>query len=102
MMQRPATGGFEAISKPELHRLADGLLRDDETAIERCIAFILEDSKGLWHGRARAMMCRRLKHCSLRVEQRERLKNSKPLSLLDQVKGLKVGGDYSAWACGPS
>jgi len=51
---------FGTLSKQELRALADKLLDQDET-------------KGLWHGRARAMMCRRLKHCQLGAEQQERL-----------------------------
>jgi hypothetical protein len=43
--------------------LADGLLVGDPSCVDRCIKFVLAESKGLWHGRARAMMCRRLKHC---------------------------------------
>lgn len=53
------------LTKQELHTLADGLLVQDHTAIDDCIAFVLAETRGLWHGRARAMMCRRLKHCAL-------------------------------------
>ena len=56
---------FETLSKAELHELADGLLNSEPLAVDRCIGFVLAESQGLWHGRARAMMCRRLKHCHL-------------------------------------
>jgi hypothetical protein len=54
-----------SLSKPELHALADGLLQPEPWIVERCVAFVLAQTRGLWHGRARAMMCRRLKHCHL-------------------------------------
>lgn len=60
---------LEAMPKAELHRLADGLVLEEPLAVERCIEFVVAETKGLWHGRARAMMCRRLKHCSLTEEQ---------------------------------
>jgi hypothetical protein len=53
------------LSKVELHALADGLLEPEPWVVERCVAFVLAETQGLWHGRARAMMCRRLKHCDL-------------------------------------
>src|SRR5262245_61748238 len=56
---------FVALSKVELRRLADGLLDPEPWIIERCVEFVLAETQGLWHGRARAMMCRRLKHCTL-------------------------------------
>ena len=58
------------LSKPELHALADRLLADEPAAIERCVAFMIAESRGFWHNRARAMMSRRLKHCSLSAAQR--------------------------------
>ena len=64
---------FESLTKPELHQLADRLVVGDPEAIEYCIAFIESDTFGLWHGRARAMMARRLKHCELTDRQRNRL-----------------------------
>jgi hypothetical protein len=61
------------LSKPGLHALADRLLVDEAEAVERCVAFVLVESRGFWHNRARAMMCRRLKHCSLSAAQRAAL-----------------------------
>lgn len=61
------------LSKKELHSLADGLLLEDQWSIDRCVDFVVGETKGLWHGRARAMMCRRLKHCTLRRKQRAQL-----------------------------
>lgn len=59
--------------KQELHNLADGLIISDPTSIARCIQFIESNSEGIWHGRARAMMCRRLKHIDLSQEDSARL-----------------------------
>lgn len=69
MPERP----FQQLSKTQLHELADGILREDPTAIASCVDFVCSESSGLWHGRARAMMCRRLKHCPITDEQHNRL-----------------------------
>ncbi len=61
------------VEKGELHAIADRLPLKDPTAISDCIRFIEADSKGLGHGRVRALMCRRLKHCPLSPAQRGRL-----------------------------
>lgn len=61
------------LTKRGLHDLADRLLLDEPEAVEACIAFVEADTVGIWHGRARAMMCRRLKHCTLSAPQRDRL-----------------------------
>lgn len=61
------------LSKKDLHSLADGLILEDQWAIDRCVDFVISETKGLWHGRARAMMCRRLKHCALGRKQRTQL-----------------------------
>src|SRR5262249_18018138 len=65
-----------SLSKPALHDLANGLdpvASNHAEALERCIEFVLAETEGLWHGRARAMMCRRLKHCELTPDQRRQL-----------------------------
>jgi hypothetical protein len=64
---------LENLDKGDLYDLADGLLSCDREAIERCFEFILAETRGVWHGRARAMMCRRLKHCEIAPERRQRL-----------------------------
>jgi hypothetical protein len=60
---------FELLDKGDLYDLATKLLVNDRDAISKCVEFVLTDTKGLWHGRARAKMCRRLKHCELSKEQ---------------------------------
>ena len=78
---------FEALHKQELHQLADRLLRDEAEAIELCVAFIEADTPGNWHGRARAMMARRLKHCTLSKQQQARL--------IAAILGRLVGGRFA-------
>lgn len=78
---------FEALRKEDLHQLADRLLGDDPEAIELCVAFIEADTPGNWHGRARAMMARRLKHCTLSPQQRTRL--------IEAILGRLVRGRFA-------
>jgi hypothetical protein len=61
------------IEKQDLHRLADQLRDTDRETIESCIRFVESDSEGTWHGRARAMICRRFKHLELPKEGADRL-----------------------------
>ena len=70
---KPQASSFESLDKGELIALCDRLLTDDSDAVEECIAFIEAETMGLWHGRARAMMARRLKHCRLSQPQRTRV-----------------------------
>ena len=59
--------------------LADRLRFNDTDAIESCIKFIEEDTKGAQHGRARALMCRRLKHCTLDLLHKSLIAPSHPI-----------------------
>ena len=72
-MQRFQKSDFSLLSKPELHELADGLLAEDSFVLERCIDFVCAETVDLWHGRARALMCRRLKHIALNKKQSAKL-----------------------------
>ncbi len=69
----PVHASLAFYSRQELHVLADGLLQPEPWVVERCVEFILAETQGLWHGRARALMCRRLKHCSLSRTHRTQL-----------------------------
>ena len=62
MKTPPVHAEFELLSKQRLIELGDRLLTFDVTAIGYCVAFVVAETKGIWHGRARAMFCRRLKH----------------------------------------
>jgi hypothetical protein len=64
---------LEALSKIDLHDLINGLARKDPGVVGTCVDFILADTQGSWHGRARSIMCRRLKHCPLIEQQRREL-----------------------------
>jgi uncharacterized protein YgbK (DUF1537 family) len=78
---------FELAAKGELIALCDRLLTEDSDAVEECIAFIEAETMGVWHGRARAMMARRLKHCRLSQPQR----TSAVRAILDRL----VSGRFS-------
>lgn len=58
-----------ALSKPELLLIAKGLRTCEAAAIDRAVAFLVQDSRGTWHNRARAKFARRLKHCPLSPAQ---------------------------------
>ncbi|MGL4423250.1 MAG: hypothetical protein ACRCZF_21490 [Gemmataceae bacterium] len=64
---------FESRSKQELIALCDRLHGDDPDGVKECIAFLEAETVWMWHGRARAMIARRLKHHSLTRVQRERV-----------------------------
>jgi hypothetical protein len=64
---------FDSRSKCDLRALCDRLLADDPEALEECVSFFEAETFGLWHGRARALMARRLKHRPLSASQLERV-----------------------------
>jgi hypothetical protein len=64
---------LSTLSKVALHELADGLRSPEPEILDRCVEFVVADTVGNWHGRARAMICRRLKHCELSPAQRAQL-----------------------------
>jgi len=78
---------FDHQDKYSLHRLADGLLSCNNEARDSCVKFILTETRGRGHGRARAMMCRRLKHCDVSHEQRNQL--------VDCIMNRLVTGNFS-------
>jgi hypothetical protein len=64
---------FDSFTRKELADLAERLLGQDPIAIEWCVTFVEAETHGLGHGRARARMARRLKHCRLSKQQQDRL-----------------------------
>jgi hypothetical protein len=64
---------FASLSKLQLRALADKLLAPEPVNVDYCVEFVVAETRGLWHGRARAMMCRRLKHCPLGRTNRTKL-----------------------------
>ena len=49
-------------TKPELESLISRLKHGDRDAEYECVNFFLAESLGIWHGRARAKICRNLKN----------------------------------------
>jgi hypothetical protein len=64
---------FERMSKRDVRALADELGSGAADVVAKCVRFICAETKGVWHGRGRAMMCRRLKHLELPGADRDRL-----------------------------
>ena len=64
---------FVFLSKRDLHQLADELLAEEDLVVQHCVDFVCAETEGLWHGRARALMCRRLKHIALNRKQSTQL-----------------------------
>ena len=87
-MKLPAAHAeFQSLTKQQLHELADNLVLSESTVLDYCVEFVLAETKGLWHGRARAMMCRRLKHCQLGRAHRTQL--------LASILGRLESGEFS-------
>ncbi|HEX6733299.1 MAG TPA: hypothetical protein VF096_00685 [Azonexus sp.] len=82
-----AHADLQRLLNTELHALADGLLSGEQWSIDRCVEFVVAESHGYWHGRARAMMCRRLKHCRLGRTQRTQL--------VEAIVGRLLAGNFS-------
>lgn len=78
---------FPVLSKAELQGLADGLCRGDTQVTSLCVEFVCAETLGVWHGRARAMMCRRMKHVGLDENQSARL--------VECISGRLASGRFS-------
>jgi hypothetical protein len=76
-----------SVSKPELLLVAKGLRTCEPAAIDRAVAFLVQDSRGTWHNRARAKFARRLKHCPLSPAQ--------SLALVDSIIARLTQGSFS-------
>lgn len=72
-VHRFETYELERMSRNEVIALANELKSASVEAVERAVRFVCADTEGLWHGRGRAMMCRRMKHIELPRSHRERL-----------------------------
>ena len=59
--------------KYQWRKLADGLLAGDAHATEACVRFFEGETRDIGHGRVRALIARRLKHCALDEDQRARV-----------------------------
>ena len=76
-----------SLTKQKLMSLADGLIIANPQSIGSCIDFIETDTRGVWHNRARAIMCRRLKHVELSAIDSDRV--------VKAILGKLKSGDFS-------
>ena len=63
----------EAASKLDVRAIVDAVRSGDAHAVEGAVQFACAESVGMWHGRGRAALCRRLKHVPLTADQQTRL-----------------------------
>jgi len=70
---RATSADLEPMSRVEVRALADDLLAGEPDSVEKAVRFVCTETINLWHGRGRAMMCRRMKHITLSREQQGRL-----------------------------
>jgi len=78
---------YDTLSKMEVRAIADRLRPDDPLAIDEVVKFVCAESINLWHGRGRAMMCRRLKHVPL--------SHGQSASLVGAILGRLTSGRFS-------
>ena len=64
---------FETMARVAVRALADRVLDGAPDAVESCGRCGWAETQGLWHGRGRALMCRRMKPVALSRAQRWRL-----------------------------
>ena len=62
MVKRRTWKPAESYCKGELGDLINRVKGNDSDAIEEAIAFTVRESFGIWHGRARASICRNLRN----------------------------------------
>lgn len=71
---RPAEiNRLQALSKVQVRALADEMLSGEKAALEQAVQFVCVETENQWHGRGRAMMCRRMKHAVLSNAQQGNL-----------------------------
>jgi hypothetical protein len=74
MKGQPAqVNAWDSFTKVEVRAMADRLRTGDVSAIDDAVRFVCVESANQWHGRGRAMMCRRLKHLELSRKQSSQL-----------------------------
>ena len=73
IMANYATRDIRDLTKGQLHDLIDDAKAGDSDAIKQAIAFILVESFGYWHNRARAKLCRHFKNHPPSPKQCDRL-----------------------------
>jgi len=60
-------------TREALRAIADAMLLGDDVAKKAALGFFTQESTGLWHNRARALIARRLKHVTLAPEEKAAL-----------------------------
>lgn len=64
---------FEHLEKSNLQSLIEKLKSGDSLAITPAVNFFVDESRGIWHCRARAKICRYLKNAELAEETKDLL-----------------------------
>ena len=85
-MEKPNTPQWNHLSKGDLRDLIACVKNGDQSAIDKSIDFIVADSLGMWHNRARAKLCRYFKNEAPNKEQQRRL--------VDKIKSRLLNGDF--------
>ena len=85
-MANYATRDIRDLTKGQLHDLIDDAKAGDSDAIKQAIAFILVESFGYWHNRARAKLCRHFKNHPPSPKQCDRL--------VDAICGRLISGNF--------
>lgn len=64
---------IRSILKQDLHGLIDDVHAGDQAAVSRAVDFVVAESFGLWHNRARAKLCRWFKNHRPNQDQQQRM-----------------------------
>ncbi len=68
-----ATLWIRSLSRSDLHALIDEVKRGDADATDQAVEFVIAESFGMWHNRARAKLCRYFKNHPPSPTERKRL-----------------------------
>ena len=74
---------IRSLTKPELHSLINDVKRGDADARDRAVEFVVAESYGIGHNRARAKLCRYFKNHPPAAAARKRLVDAIVKRLLD-------------------
>lgn len=70
----------------QLHDLIDDTKAGSDDAIRQSVAFVIAESFGYWHNRARAKLCRHFKNHPPTPKQRDRM--------VDAICGRLIAGNF--------
>lgn len=74
------------LSKGDLHDLIRRVKSGDSSSIDKAVDFVVADSLGMWHNRARAKLCRHFKNEPPGQEQQRRL--------VHRIQNRLIDGDF--------